>query len=417
MNKHRLKFLMITTFYPPYNFGGDGIWVQRLSHSLAKLGHQVDVVHSVDAYNILGSSTIPPAKTVHPNINVYSFRNSLQGLSSLLTQQTGRSLLKRQVLKSMIIENKYDVIAYHNMSLIGLEALSWGNAVKLYTAHEYWLICPMHVLWRNNREACEKPTCISCQIRGGRPPQLWRYSDYMQKQIAHIDAIISPSQFLINKYQAGGIRASYKCLPFFIPAPDVSSSVKAPPKTPYFLYVGRLEKIKGLQNIIPIFRNYPRAELIIAGEGNYMKQLQKTAAGAANIKFLGKQSYSELQHLYKHARALIMPSICYETFGLVILEAFSQGTPVIVNNIGGMPEPVTQSGGGFVYDHPGEIPELLDRFLDTPQIRQEMGENGYRAYLTNWSESTYLEKYFTLIREIALRRKIETPAIAATAHG
>src|SRR6185503_12688951 len=48
-----LRFCMITTFYPPYNFGGDGIFVYRLSNALAKLGHHVEVVHCQDSYLLL----------------------------------------------------------------------------------------------------------------------------------------------------------------------------------------------------------------------------------------------------------------------------------------------------------------------------------------------------------------------------
>lgn len=407
---------MLTTFYPPYNFGGDGIWVQRLSEALVRLGHHVDVVHSVDAYNLLRLNRTKQPEPIPSDVNVYSLKSSLGGLTPLLIQQTGRSLLQRQMLQEMIAEKNYDVIGYHNMSLIGLEAFSWGNAVKLYTAHEYWLICPMHILWRYNREACEKRTCISCQIQGSRPLQLWRYSDYMQRQLAHIDMILSPSQFLIDKYREGGIKAEYGLMPLFTPTPDSISATNDALERPYFLYVGRLEKLKGLQEIIPVFKKYPRADLLIAGEGNYQAELKQIAAGAENIRFLGRLDYQALQQLYKNTQALILPTLCYEIFGLVILEAFSQGAPAIVNNIGGMPELISKSNGGFVYNTPEEIPALLDRLLDEPGLRQQLGENSYQAFLTNWTESVYIEKYFALIRDIARRKKIESPAIAATAH-
>ena len=47
-----LRFCMITTFYPPYNCGGDGIFVHQLSNELARRGHQVDVIHCIDAYRL-----------------------------------------------------------------------------------------------------------------------------------------------------------------------------------------------------------------------------------------------------------------------------------------------------------------------------------------------------------------------------
>lgn len=58
-----LRFCMITTFYPPYNFGGDGIFVQQLSQELARRGHHVEVVHCADAYRLLAGRA-RPASTV-----------------------------------------------------------------------------------------------------------------------------------------------------------------------------------------------------------------------------------------------------------------------------------------------------------------------------------------------------------------
>ena len=52
-----MRFCMVTTFYPPYAFGGDGVFVQQLSNELAKRGHQVEVIHCRDAYNLLTDRT------------------------------------------------------------------------------------------------------------------------------------------------------------------------------------------------------------------------------------------------------------------------------------------------------------------------------------------------------------------------
>ncbi|NIT99681.1 MAG: glycosyltransferase, partial [Nitrosopumilaceae archaeon] len=53
----------------------------------------------------------------------------------------------------------------------------------------------------------------------------------------------------------------------------------------------------------------------------------------------------------KSSLALLVSSICYEVFGIIIIEAFAQRTPVIVNNLGALPEVVQQSGGGYVYNN------------------------------------------------------------------
>ena len=52
-----LRFCFLTTFYPPYNFGGDGIGIQRLARALVKRGHHVTVVHDADAFDVLHEGT------------------------------------------------------------------------------------------------------------------------------------------------------------------------------------------------------------------------------------------------------------------------------------------------------------------------------------------------------------------------
>ena len=62
-----MRFCMVTTFYPPYNFGGDGIFVHQLSNELAKRGHYVEVVHCTDAYHIMGGRAPSTTYSDHPN--------------------------------------------------------------------------------------------------------------------------------------------------------------------------------------------------------------------------------------------------------------------------------------------------------------------------------------------------------------
>src|SRR5712691_6859885 len=104
------------------------------------------------------------------------------------------------------------------------------------------------------------------------------------------------------------------------------------------------EKLKGLQTLIPLFCRYRKAQLWIVGTGSYEPQLRQLTASNANIRFLGYMTDQDLQGLYRQAVAVLVPSLCLEIFPLVILEAFRQRTPVVVRNLGGMPEILTESG-------------------------------------------------------------------------
>src|SRR5688572_7155892 len=127
-----MKFCMITTFYPPYNFGGDGIQVQRLSNALARAGHNVHVIHSVDAYFAAGGNKkqIPNDPESEPRVTVHSLKSSAGMLSPLLTQQTGFPFFKERRIEEILSQHDFDVIHYHNISLIGPAVLRLGSAIK-----------------------------------------------------------------------------------------------------------------------------------------------------------------------------------------------------------------------------------------------------------------------------------------------
>ena len=84
---------MVTTFYPPFNFGGDGQYVRRLAHALARRGHRVEVIHDADAYRVLGGSADPAPPDEPPGVTVHTLRSRTPVLSCLATQQLGRPLV------------------------------------------------------------------------------------------------------------------------------------------------------------------------------------------------------------------------------------------------------------------------------------------------------------------------------------
>ncbi len=402
--KKPLKFCMVTTFYPPYSFGGDAMYIYRLTNELARRGHLVDVFHCTDAYRVLEKK--PPTTDFpnHPNVKVHRLESRAGFLSPLLTQQTGVPFLKKQI-KDALEANNYEVIHFHNMSLIGIMALSYGKAVKLYTTHEHWLVCPMHVLWKYDLEVCQQKDCLKCQIVGKRPPQLWRYTGLLEKSLRHVDCFISPSRFTLNKHLEDGLDIPITHIPYFLPAPETKNPTgEKKSERPFFLFVGRLERIKGLQNVIPIFKELLEYDLLIAGDGEYKNELTHLAGVSANIKFLGRLSQTDLQNLYRRAVSIIVPSICYETFGIIIIEAFSMKTPAIVNNLGALPEVIEDSGGGFIYNTSTELIDAIEKLAQNPTLRAKLGEKGYTAFLKYWNTEAHFEKYFELIEKIRLSK-------------
>jgi glycosyltransferase involved in cell wall biosynthesis len=423
-NHARLSFCMVTTFYPPYHFGGEAAFLYGLCNGLAERGHRVTVVHCVDAYRALTKAGPRGEFPHHPNVTVVPLHSRLGALSPTMTYLTGRPGLKARPLSAVFRENRFDVTHYHLSTLIGPGAFSYGQGIKLYTTHDHWLVCPMYDLWRDNRQVCEEPHCLRCTINFRRPPQLWRYTGLLARQQRQIDLFLAPSRSVIEQHQRRGFDAPMRYLPHFLPpstapAPAEASDGIFPAggrsdgrSRPYFLFVGRLVKVKGVQTLIETFRHYDEADLLIAGDGAYERELRAQAAGLEHVRFLGRVRPDELGSLYRGAMAVLVPSLVYETFGLVALEAFRQGVPVIGRDHGAVPELIRESGGGFTYRTDAELVEEMEGLRRDPGLRERLGQRAYRGFVERWSQEAHMRGYFEAIEEARERRRDKVGAVA-----
>jgi glycosyltransferase involved in cell wall biosynthesis len=415
-----LRFCMFSTFYPPYSYGGDGITLQRLCRALVRAGHQVTVVHDADSYASLGHPA-PTAPAPNDGVEVVTLRSSLGMLSVLLTHQLGRPVVHGAEITALLAGRRFDVVHFHNVSLVGgpgLFALARDTAT-VYTAHEHWLVCPTHVLWRHRREPCTGRECVRCSLRSGRPPQLWRSTGMLEQALPNVDTFIALSEFSRRKHREFGFPRDMEVLPPIVFDADedlISEPAVSPHPRPYFFYAGRLERIKGLDDVVPLFRHPDApADLLIAGAGSHERTLRALAGDSPRIRFLGYVSPERLAPLYRHAVAHIAPSVCFETFGNTLVEAFRQGTPVVARRIGPFPEIVGHAGGGELFDNAVDLRRSLERFASDRAYRDRLGAAGRRAYEATWSEDAIVPRYLEIIERTIARRFPATPAAPAVA--
>lgn len=409
MTAKGLRFCMLSTFYPPYSFGGDGIAIQRLSRALVRAGHEVTVVHDVDAYEALDSSGDAPRQVADDGVKVVSLRARIGALSPLLTHQAGRPVVHGRRIRQLLATGKFDVVNFHNVSLLGGPGiLSYGGgAIRLYTAHEHWLICPTHVLWRHGREPCVRRECTRCVLNQRRPPQLWRYTGALARQLRRVDAIITLSEFSRDKHREFDFPYAMEVLPPFLPDVEplgTDAQTRVHPN-PYFLYVGRLERMKGLSDLLAVMDRRPGADLLIAGDGEDRAEVIAAAAQNPHVRLLGRLSEEVLRGYYQQALALVVPSIGFETFGMVLIEAFRHGTPVIARRLGPFPEIVNRSGAGRLFSSNDELAEALRELETQPSIRDELSRAAVNSFRAHWTESVVLPAYLRIIRDAAMRRR------------
>lgn len=415
-----LNILMFTTFYPPFSFGGDAVGVQRMARALVARGHRVSVVHDEDAYlNLGGPMPDAAAQATGDGVDRVGLRARRGVLSDLLVQQMGRPVLHARRIAEIVAQVRPDITWYNNVSLVGGPGiLDYGAGLKVYEAHEHWLVCPSHVLWRYDRELCDRRDCLRCVLSFRRPPQLWRYSGLIDRKIEKADLVVAKSDFSRRKHAEFGLRKPMSVVPYFLPDLDHrTAAAHADHPRPYFLFVGRLEKIKGLQDVFPAMDKVPEADLLILGDGDYAAELQAQAAGNPRIRFLGRLGPDELTAYYKGAQGLIVPSVCYETFGIILIESFRLGTPVIARRLGPFPEIVEASGGGLLFETEDELVAAMRAFQADAGLRGRLSAAARAAFETRWREDVVMAAWGAELARAAqarghdaLARKLEAGA-------
>ncbi len=158
------------------------------------------------------------------------------------------------------------------------------------------------------------------------------------------------------------------------------------------IFVGRLSEEKGIRELVHTWAgiDYP---LHIVGDGPLSDELSTTAG--KNIQFHGRLSREEVTTLMSQCSFLIVPSKWYKSFGLVVIEAFSCGLPVLCSNKGALPELVEPGQTGWIFpsDELTIMKEVILWAIDHPSEMLKMGQN---------ARSIYLQKHTPEVNYVAL---------------
>ena len=414
---------MVTTFFGPQATGGDAAYVDRLARALLRRGHEVDVIHDGDAFEAAGDGVGERAYEPPRGLRVHTLRSRLGGLSPLWTHQTGGPGPTSARLRGLLERGRFDVVHFHNISLIGgpgaIRAAARLPAVRLMTLHEHWLVCPLSLLWKMGREPCERPQCGRCTVNAGRPPQPWRRTGRIGRALGDLDAIVSPSASTAALHRERGIAAPIVEIGHLLPEdwaePRTPGGAPAHPRRPYLVAAGRLVREKGFGPLAAAMARMPELDLRIAGAGPLEPELRHLTSALPNVHLEGRLEPVALARLFAGALALVAPSLFYETFGYVVLEAAASGTPAIVRRRGALPEVVDRLGAGLVFDDDDGLVAAVRSLADDPGLRSRMGEAARAGARREGDEDRHVSAYLELVDRCASRRRIgPRAAIAST---
>ena len=224
-----------------------------------------------------------------------------------------------------------------------------------------------------------------------------------------ITAWIAVSDFMRDQFIRAGVPADkiFALRHFWRPSTDTTHTTDQE----YYLFMGRLVELKGVLVLLDvwdrIFKESSNApSLVIIGEGPLGEMVKSRAKQNPLVHFRGSVLTETKRQLLSGARALIAPSLCLESLGLVAYEAYDFAKPVLAARAGGLGEIVLHNRTGLLHE-PGDVATLYEHIMTLEREskqRSEFGRNGREWLLNNANEEAWCEKFGAIV-EFAIAEK------------
>lgn len=351
-----MKILMINKFLFPN--GGSETYIFKLGDYLKSQGHHVQYFGMEHEGRCVGN-----------NVNAYTsdmdFHNG--SILSKLTYpiKTIYSVEARKKIRLVLDDFQPDVCHLNNFNYqltpsIILEIIKWRKEKNksckiIFTAHDYQLVCPNHMMRNPNTDAncekCLKGNFVNCikgkcihgstfkSVVGTAEAFFWN----KQGVYKYIDKIICCSDFMKSKMDVNPLFAK-KTISIHNFVTDKEQ--KKAEKKDYVLYFGRFSKEKGVETLLDVCRQLPNIRFIFAGNGSLSNKMNDIK----NIENVGFKTGEELEILIREAKFSIIPSEWYENCPFSVMESQMYGTPVLGADIGGIPELIKPGITGELFE-------------------------------------------------------------------
>ncbi len=378
--------------------GGAEAYISQISRLLIAEGHPQKIFTISNVKDLIQYAP-PPWEEVYPLRPL--------GMRRLFEDVMGEPQILDH-LKRVAEEFQPDLIHLHhfdNMFTPVSDFIQGTRFPVVMTAHDAKLFCPLSTLTLPNGASCEGGILPRCQFTGcnvGRslPYRIHQINRFMHDVQPHIRTFLAPSLSTTALLDRFGFRPARR-LPSFIREPEVLPPLSdAEPKgTPVIGVLTRLHFHKGVQTVLEAFvrvqREMPKARLVIAGRGPYENALKRRAEelhleGA--VEFPGWIEGAAKEEFFSRVHILAVPSIAYENFPLVSMEAMARCKPVLGSRNGGIPDLVLHEETGLLLP-PANVEawsQAILEVLQQPTKLAEWGRAGRQHYEAHFRPQNHL---------------------------
>jgi glycosyltransferase involved in cell wall biosynthesis len=281
------------------------------------------------------------------------------------------------------------------------------------TLHNYRMVCPAATLFRDGNVCTDCvgmpipiPAVIHACVRGSRLQSAVAAATATTHRVLgtysrHVDRYIALTEFQRRLVVSAIPQNRVVVIPNFL-EPD---PVQGTEDRSGVLFVGRLSEEKGVAPLVAAAELQPDI-ISAAGDGPLVESVEGAAA-RGRIRRLGSLGPLDVLDAMKRSIAVVVPSIWYEGFPMVVLEAFATGTPVIASRIGSLAEVIDDGITGILVE-PGDGAALAAQIrwaVDHPLEIGSMGVNARRRYEDRYRGPRHLVELLATYAAAASRRR------------
>ncbi len=381
---------LVHDFFPQFH-GGTERYVLNIAKQMQRMGHSVSVLtygmkEPAENFKSLRGGILYNAYH-YEGIPVICIRHQkIPEDIGLLIDDHG----VEAAVETIIREKGFDIVHIAHPLRMGScykAARRLGIPVVL-TLTDFWLLCPRGRFYKPDYSLCNSPDGgKKCRRECGLGESMLKRYNEAKLLFESVDALISPSQFLIGILRENGWRRQIHHIRHGVDYKYVKMRGQAggSREGTVFGYAGLVSRFKGVDLLVKSFSEVDSPGILlniygnlIEWEINFCSELNLLLSKDNRVRLMGKYSHDELQRVMGEIDILVVPSTTLESYGLVVIEALAYNVPVIASDIVGSAYEFIQHGkNGMIFSvqKPSELTDIIKEIGDNPSIVEILRSN------------------------------------------